>query len=56
MSRFPSASVIADPLYDDGGAIVDTASMAGEYAIPGMSAYGAAKAGGVDLTRTLATE
>jgi 3-oxoacyl-[acyl-carrier protein] reductase len=46
----------ADALTDGSGAIVNTASMAGEYAIPGMSAYGAAKAGVIELTRTLAAE
>jgi 3-oxoacyl-[acyl-carrier protein] reductase len=46
----------ADTLQDGGGAVVNTASMAGEYAIPGMSAYGAAKAGVIELTRTLAAE
>ncbi|PSP73548.1 3-oxoacyl-ACP reductase [Halobacteriales archaeon QS_3_64_16] len=46
----------ADALTDGGGAIVNNASMAGEYAIPGMSAYGAAKAGIIELTRTLAAE
>ncbi|WP_240145725.1 SDR family NAD(P)-dependent oxidoreductase [Halococcus salsus] len=46
----------ADALTDGGGAVVNTASMAGEYGIPGMSAYGAAKAGVISLTRTLANE
>ncbi|WP_029602002.1 SDR family NAD(P)-dependent oxidoreductase [Halococcus hamelinensis] len=46
----------ADALTDGGGAVVNVASMAGEYGIPGMSAYGAAKAGVISLTRTLANE
>jgi NAD(P)-dependent dehydrogenase (short-subunit alcohol dehydrogenase family) len=39
-----------------GGAIVNVASIAGFTASPGLAAYGAAKAGVVALTRTLAVE
>lgn len=46
----------ADALREEGGAIVNTASMAGRYGVAGMSAYSAAKAGVTTLTRTLATE
>lgn len=46
----------ADALTENGGVVVNTASMAGEYGVPGMSAYGAAKAGVISLTQTLANE
>ncbi|CQH56305.1 probable oxidoreductase (short-chain dehydrogenase family) [Halobacterium hubeiense] len=46
----------ADPLREDGGAVVNTASMAGRYGVAGMGPYSAAKAGVVSLTRTLASE
>lgn len=46
----------ADPLREDGGAVVNMASMAGEYAIPTMTAYGAAKAGVASFSQTLAKE
>jgi 3-oxoacyl-[acyl-carrier protein] reductase len=46
----------ADPLRDGGGAVVNMASMAGEYAIPTMTAYGAAKAGVASFSQTLAKE
>lgn len=39
-----------------GGAIVNVASVAAECAVPGLSAYAAAKAGVVAFTRTLALE
>jgi NAD(P)-dependent dehydrogenase (short-subunit alcohol dehydrogenase family) len=39
-----------------GGAIVNVASIAGFTASPGLAAYGAAKAGVIALTRTLAVE
>ena len=39
-----------------GGSIVNVASIAGFTASPGLAAYGAAKAGVVSLTRTLAVE
>lgn len=39
-----------------GGSIVNVASIAGFTASPGLAAYGAAKAGVVALTRTLAVE
>ena len=39
-----------------GGSIVNVASIAGLTASPGLAAYGAAKAGVVALTRTLAVE
>lgn len=39
-----------------GGAIVNIASIAGLLATPGLPAYGAAKAGVISLTRTLALE
>jgi NAD(P)-dependent dehydrogenase (short-subunit alcohol dehydrogenase family) len=40
----------------EGGAIVNIGSVAGHRASPGSAAYGAAKAGLVNLTRTLAVE
>jgi 3-oxoacyl-[acyl-carrier protein] reductase len=46
----------ADTLADGTGSIVNVASMAGERAVPGMTAYGAAKSGVVAMTRTLAAE
>jgi NAD(P)-dependent dehydrogenase (short-subunit alcohol dehydrogenase family) len=39
-----------------GGSIVNVASIAGFTATPGLAAYGAAKAGVIALTRTLAVE
>ena len=39
-----------------GGSIVNVASIAGLTASPGLAAYGAAKAGVISLTRTLAVE
>lgn len=41
---------------DGGGAIVNVASVSGERPSPGTAAYGAAKAGLLSLTRTLAVE
>ncbi len=41
---------------DEGGVIVNIASVSGLRASPGTAAYGAAKAGLVNLTRTLAVE
>jgi NAD(P)-dependent dehydrogenase (short-subunit alcohol dehydrogenase family) len=41
---------------DDGGVIVNIASVSGIRASPGTSAYGAAKAGLLSLTKTLAVE
>ncbi|QSW99739.1 SDR family NAD(P)-dependent oxidoreductase [Haloterrigena alkaliphila] len=46
----------ADALRSDGGAIVNTSSMAGRYGVAGMGPYSAAKAGVSALTRTLAVE
>lgn len=46
----------ADALRSDGGAIVNTASMAGRYGVAGMGPYSAAKAGVSALTRTVAVE
>ena len=46
----------ADALREDGGAVVNTASMAGRYGVAGMNPYSAAKAGVDTLTRTLAVE
>ncbi|MFB6270147.1 MAG: SDR family NAD(P)-dependent oxidoreductase [Halobacterium sp.] len=46
----------ADALREDGGAVVNTASMAGRYGVAGMGPYSAAKAGVISLTRTLAAE
>lgn len=45
-----------DPLRENGGTVVNIASMAGEYAIPTMTAYGAAKAGVASFSQTLAKE
>jgi NAD(P)-dependent dehydrogenase (short-subunit alcohol dehydrogenase family) len=39
-----------------GGSIVNVASIAGSFGCPGQSAYGAAKAGLMNLTETLAVE
>ena len=41
---------------DDGGAIVNIASVSGIRPSPGTAAYGAAKAGLLNLTQTLAIE
>ena len=41
---------------DDGGAIVNIASVSGTRPSPGTAAYGAAKAGLLNLTQTLAVE
>lgn len=41
---------------DDGGSIVNIASVSGVRPSPGTSAYGAAKAGLINLTQTLAVE
>ncbi|ELZ18447.1 short-chain dehydrogenase/reductase SDR [Haloterrigena salina JCM 13891] len=46
----------ADALRSDGGAIVNTSSMAGRYGVAGMGPYSAVKAGVSALTRTLAAE
>lgn len=46
----------ADALHDGGGVVVNVASVAGEEGAPYMSHYGAAKAGIINLTRTLAAE
>jgi NAD(P)-dependent dehydrogenase (short-subunit alcohol dehydrogenase family) len=46
----------AMPHLPAGGAIVNVASIAGFTASPGLAAYGAAKAGVIALTRTLAVE
>lgn len=45
-----------DALREDGGAVVNTSSMAGRYGVAGMGPYSAAKAGVSSLTRTLAAE
>lgn len=45
-----------DALRENGGNVVNIASMAGEYAIPTMTAYGAAKAGVASFSQTLAKE
>ncbi len=39
-----------------GGVLLATASGAGQGAVPGLASYGAAKAGGIALIRSLATE
>jgi len=46
----------AMPHLPSGGSIVNVASIAGFTASPGLAAYGAAKAGVIALTRTLAVE
>jgi len=43
-------------LADGGGAVINVASVAGQQGAPYMSHYGAAKAGVINLTRTLAAE
>jgi 3-oxoacyl-[acyl-carrier protein] reductase len=46
----------AEHLKDDGGAVVNVASVAGQEGAPFMSHYAAAKAAIINLTRTLAME
>jgi NAD(P)-dependent dehydrogenase (short-subunit alcohol dehydrogenase family) len=41
---------------DNGGAVINLASLGGEYGAPTMSPYGAAKSGIINLTRTLGYE
>lgn len=53
---FNVTHAFADALRDGGGAVVNTASMAGRYGVAGMGPYSAAKAGVSALTRTLAAE
>ena len=53
---FNVTHAFADALREDGGAVVNTASMAGRYGVAGMGPYSAAKAGVADLTRVLASE
>ncbi|WP_135534191.1 SDR family NAD(P)-dependent oxidoreductase [Halostella pelagica] len=48
--------VAGEHLKDGGGTVVNLASVAGEQGAPYMSHYGAAKAGVINLTRTLAFE
>ncbi len=48
--------VAGEHLKDGGGVVVNLASVAGEQGAPYMSHYGAAKAGVINLTRTLAFE
>jgi 3-oxoacyl-[acyl-carrier protein] reductase len=45
-----------DHLKESGGAVVNVGSMAGEYGVPGMTPYSAAKAGVSTFTRALAAE
>ena len=53
----PSSPATCERMQDgDGGTIVNLASVAGTDGSPYMSHYGAAKAGVVNLTRTLAYE
>ncbi|GGL56009.1 SDR family NAD(P)-dependent oxidoreductase [Halocalculus aciditolerans] len=57
LGTYNVTSAFADALRDgESGAVVNTASMAGEYGVAGMGPYSAAKAGVVSLTRTLAAE
>ncbi|MDS0299501.1 SDR family oxidoreductase [Halogeometricum sp. S1BR25-6] len=49
-------TAFSEALREDGGAVVNTASMAGRYGVAGMGPYSAAKAGVSALTRTLADE
>ena len=44
------------PVQEDGGSIVNVSSVSGMRPSPGASAYGAAKAGLINLTATLAVE
>lgn len=53
---FNVTRAFADALRKDGGAVVNTASMAGRYGVASMGPYSAAKAGVANLTRTLASE
>lgn len=53
---FHCTQVFADQLKESDGTVVNVASMAGEYGVPGMSSYSAAKAGVISLTRTVAAE
>ena len=45
-----------DQLQESDGAVVNLASMAGQYGVPGMVPYSAAKSGVSALTRSLAAE
>lgn len=51
-----ASSVATSPLMEDGGSIVNIASIAALGPATGLPAYGAAKAGVVHLTRTLAMQ
>ncbi|WP_227354915.1 SDR family NAD(P)-dependent oxidoreductase [Haladaptatus salinisoli] len=48
--------VAGERLKDGGGSVINVASVAGQQGSPYMSHYGAAKAGIINLTRTLAFE
>ncbi len=50
------SQVASTPLADGGGSVINMASLAGQQGAPYMSHYGAAKAGVINLTETLAFE
>ncbi|WP_435174965.1 SDR family NAD(P)-dependent oxidoreductase [Halorussus sp. AFM4] len=53
---YNATRAFAEPLKESGGAVVNIGSMAGEYGVPGMVPYSAAKSGVSALTRALAAE
>ena len=56
LGSFQLTQAAAGELLDGGGSVVMVASMLGAMASPRLAAYGASKAGLVQLTRTLARE
>jgi NAD(P)-dependent dehydrogenase (short-subunit alcohol dehydrogenase family) len=56
MSQYAYARMKAESAADGGGSIVNIASVAGVRPSPGTAAYGAAKAGLLNLTQSLAQE
>ena len=56
VGAFTMSHAAAEALFEHGGAVVNIASTLGVAASPLLSAYGASKAGLIQLTRTLARE